>query len=114
MPGPIDNPGHFSSVVAITPAVSAAGTMGADGIVASSDNGVGVVGTSQSGYGISGGGGDIGVYAHNLTTPTNAVYLATRGLAGDFRGDVDVWGNGNFRGDVTVSGNVTVTGDVIL
>jgi len=60
-----------------------------------------VAGHSTSGYGVSGEGGDIGVYAHNLTAPTT-VYLATRGVAGDF------------YGDVRVSGNVTVSGDVIL
>ena len=68
----------------------------------STDSGIGIVATSQSSYGISGGGGDIGVYAHNLTTPANVVYLATRGLAGDF------------YGNVSVTGSITVTGDVIL
>src|SRR5438270_11471348 len=98
MGGGGDNPGNFNSSVAGTPAVSASGTNGAAGITVTSDSGTAVVGTSQSSYGISGGGGDIGVFAHNLTTPANAVYLATSGLAGDFRGNVDVWGNGNFRG----------------
>lgn len=90
-----------------------------------SASGTAIVAKSQSGYGITSEGGNIGVYAHNLTTPGIAVYLATSGLAGDFRGNIDVWGNGNFRGDVAasgngnfgnvaVSGNVTVSGDVIL
>src|SRR5947209_4708568 len=102
MGGGGDNPGNFNSSVAGTPAVSASANNGAAGITVTSDSGTAVVGTSQSSYGISGGGGDIGVYAHNLTTPTNVVYLATRGLAGDF------------YGNVAVSGNVTVKGDVIL
>jgi hypothetical protein len=104
MGGGGDNPGNFNSSGAGTPAVSASGTNGAGGIIATSDSGTGVVVTSQSGYGISGGGGDIGMYAHNLTTPANVVYLATRGLAGDFRGDVYIWGN------VTVTQDVTLTG----
>ena len=33
-------------------------------------------------------GGDIGVYAHNLTNTGNAVYLGTRSLGGDFFGEV--------------------------
>ncbi len=98
MGGGGDNPGNFNSSGAGTPAVSASGTNGAGGIIATSDSGTAVVGTSQSSYGISGGGGDIGVYAHNLTTPANVVYLATRGLAGDF------------YGNVTVSGDVILTG----
>src|SRR5712691_10708588 len=92
MGGGGDNPGNFNSSGASTPAMSASGTNGAGGITATSDSGTAVLGTSQSGYGISGGGGDIGVYAHNLTTPANVVYLATGGLAGDLRGDVDIWG----------------------
>ena len=79
-----------------------------NGVVGYSESGTGVAGHSTSGYGVSGEGGDIGVYAHNLTTPGNTVYLATRGLAGDFSGDVAVSGN------ITVTGNVTVSGDVIL
>lgn len=155
MGGSTQNPGNFNSNVADIPAVDATGVgtaivaEGSTGIqatsyngtaiVATSTNGTGIqatsssgsgsgtaiIGTSQSGYGITGEGGNIGVYAHNLTTPGIAVYLATSGLAGDFRGNIDVWGNGNFRGDVAasgngnfgnvaVSGNVTVGGDVIL
>jgi hypothetical protein len=49
-------------------------------------------------------GGDIGVYAHNLTTPANVVYLATRGLAGDFYGDA------YFHNNITVAGDVILTG----
>src|SRR5438034_5000153 len=104
MGGGGDSPGNFNSSGAGTPAVSASGTNGAGGIIATSDSGTGIIGTSQSGYGISGGGGDIGVFAHNLTTPANAVYLATGGLAGDFRGDVFIWGN------VTVTKDVSLTG----
>ncbi len=79
-----------------------------NGVVGYSESGTGVAGHSSSGYGVSGEGGDVGVYAHNLTAPGNVVYLATRGVAGDFYGDVRVSGN------VAASGNVTVTGDVIL
>ncbi len=79
-----------------------------NGVVGYSESGTGVAGHSTSGYGVRGEGGDIGVYAQNLTTPGNSVYLATRGLAGDFSGDVAVSGN------ITVTGNVTVSGDVIL
>jgi hypothetical protein len=97
---------------------------GGNGVEGNSNGGNGVVGSSSGGYGVSGSGGDIGVYAQNLATPGNVVYLATRGLAGDFRGDVVVSGNGSFGnvatsgngnfGNVAVSGNVTVSGDVIL
>lgn len=51
----------------------------------------GVVGRSINGYGVRGYGGNIGVYAENTNVHT-AAYLATPGLAGDFRGDVFVWG----------------------
>jgi hypothetical protein len=73
-----------------------------NGVVGYSESGTGVAGHSTSGYGVSGEGGNIGVYAHNLTTPGNVVYLATKGLAGDF------------HGDVAISGSVTVAGDIIL
>jgi hypothetical protein len=73
-----------------------------NGVVGYSESGIGVAGHSTSGYGVSGEGGDIGVYAHNLTTTGNVVYLATKGLAGDF------------YGNVSVTGNVTVSGDVLL
>jgi hypothetical protein len=54
--------------------------------------GTGVEGYSSHGYGIRGVGGNIGVYAQNLSSGTG-VYLATQGLAGDFDGDVQVHGN---------------------
>jgi hypothetical protein len=123
MGGSTQNPGDFNSNVVDIPAVDATGAgigivaYGAGtGIQVSSDSGAGIqatytggtaagtaiVGTSYSGYGITGEGGNIGIYAHNRTTPGIAVYLATTGLAGDFYGDVNV------------SGKVTVGGDVIL
>src|SRR2546421_383138 len=104
MGGGGDNTGNFNSSGAGTPAVSATGTNGAEGLQATSDSSTAIEGTSQSGYGVSGGGGDIGVYAHNLTTPANVVYLATRGVAGDFYGDVRVSGNVNVAGDVVLTG----------
>lgn len=80
------------------------GVGSAQGVVGISASGNGVRGTSATGYGVSGEGGDIGVYAHNTTTPHNTVYLATRGLAGDFYGDVYIHGTltksaGSFRID---------------
>ena len=46
-----------------------------------------------TGYGLAGEGGNIGVYAHNLSgTPGRDVYLATPALAGDFYGGVWVHG----------------------
>jgi hypothetical protein len=65
--------------------VSGSGNIGVSG---SSDDGTAVAGTSKNSYGVSGTGGNIGVYAQNLTAPGNVVYLATRGLAGDFYGEV--------------------------
>jgi hypothetical protein len=45
------------------------------------------------GYGLAGEGGNIGVYAHNLSgTPGRDAYLATATLAGDFYGGVWVHG----------------------
>lgn len=73
--------------------------------------GYGVSGESSQGFGISGTGGNVGVYAHNSTlNPTgtggtqNDAYLAAPGFAGDFHGNVNVLGN------VTVSGDVVLTG----
>ncbi len=73
------------------------------GVIGDSYYGTGVFGRSTTGYGVRGEGEDIGVYAHNTTAllpPSgkdprpvgNDVYLATRGLAGDFYGDVYVYG----------------------
>ena len=46
------------------------------------------------GYGVAGEGGNVGVYAHNLTgTPGRDVYLSTSALAGDFYGNVFVHGS---------------------
>jgi hypothetical protein len=73
-------------------------TSNSSAVYGKNTSGPGVTGESAQGYGISGGGGDIGVYAHNLTTPANVVYLATRALAGDFQGNVRV------SGDVILTG----------
>ena len=65
-------------------------------------------------YGITSKGSDIGIYAQNITTPTNRAFLATSGLAGDFYGDVYLRGNitvaGLFEGDVTVAGDIILYG----
>ncbi len=58
------------------------------GVVAHSSSGFGIDSVSSDSYGISGKGGDIGVYAQNLTNKGNAIYLGTKGLAGDFYGEV--------------------------
>lgn len=49
MPGPIDNPGNFTSGAPNVAAVTAVGTNGAKGIVAASDTSNGVVGTTTNG-----------------------------------------------------------------
>ena len=61
------------------------------GVHGSSANGTGVLGVSTSEYGVRGYGGNIGMFAFNYTSGTNA-YLATRALAADFYGDVNVRG----------------------
>ena len=58
------------------------------GVKAHSINGFGIDSASSNSYGISSKGGDIGVYAQNLTNTGNAVYLGTRALGGDFFGEV--------------------------
>jgi hypothetical protein len=63
--------------------------------------GVLAVAPADGGYGLYGSGADIGVYAENLLSyfrtgeawPPKAAYLATRGLAADFYGDVAVHGH---------------------
>lgn len=88
------------------------GTGGATGVYGSSESGTGVFGSGGRGtgvsgfstdgngvngqssnqYGVSGLGGNIGVYAQNLTVRGHVAYLATRGLAADFYGDVYIHG----------------------
>ncbi|MGD1149389.1 MAG: hypothetical protein ABR961_15725, partial [Thermoanaerobaculaceae bacterium] len=70
------------------------------------ENAVGyaVTGVSLNQYGVRGDGGNIGVYAHNSTAGGHDVYLATKALAIDAYGDVNVRGNlakssGSFRID---------------
>lgn len=103
--------------IAKTPGIQAA-----IGVLGESDNGTGVSARSKSGvaiqgttdddialvaistnsYGVSGTGGDIGIYAHNSSANGNDAYLATKELAGDF------------YGNVYIHGNATVTGDIVL
>jgi hypothetical protein len=85
-PAAADSTGSFASSVAGTPAVSATGTNGADGIDASSESGtalsgssdslIGVYGNSTSGIGVSGSStGNVGVSG-----------TSTSGLGGQFFG----------------------------
>jgi hypothetical protein len=60
----------------------------------------GVEGHSDTGYGVTGIGGNIGVFAQNLEQNTRA-FLGTRGLAGDFYGDVFIHGN------ISIDGNLS-------
>jgi hypothetical protein len=60
----------------------------------------GLLAISTAGYGVSGLGGNIGVYAHNLVNG-NDVYLSTQGLAGDFYGNVFVHGNLTYTGSLS-------------
>lgn len=62
------------------------------GVFGLSQDGDGVNGQSNNRYGVSGLGGDIGVHAQNLTVRGHVAYLATRGLAADFYGDVYIHG----------------------
>lgn len=70
-----------------------------------SQSGIGVAGDSPTGYGTSGTGGNIGVYAHNISGISGRdAYLATPVLSADFYGDVVVHGSlakagGSFRID---------------
>ena len=60
------------------------------------DTGIGItgVGFGKLGYGVMGSGGDIGVFAENLSIAHHHVaYLATPGLAADFYGDIFVHGS---------------------
>lgn len=93
--GSTDNVGNFSSSAANVPAV-----------YASNSDGYCVVGESTNGFGVSGIGGNVGVYARNSNPSgkSNEAYLAAPGFAGDFHGNVNVLGN------VTVSGDVILTG----
>jgi hypothetical protein len=72
------------------------------GIVANSGTNVGLVASGVESFGLAGIGGDVGIYAHNLTAERQGhvhdAYLSTGGLAGDFYGDVFV------HGKVTKSG----------
>lgn len=61
------------------------------GVTGTSTNGTGVSGTSQWDYGVRGIGGNTGVLALNPMGGTVA-YLATRGLAADFYGNVYIHG----------------------
>ena len=65
------------------------------GVQGNSGGGFGIYGNGgiagvlgQGPYGVSGEGFDIGMYAHNRTTTQIAAYLGTKGLAGDFYGEV--------------------------
>lgn len=61
------------------------------GVAGGSDSGTGIQGESNE-YAIRGYGGNIGVYAQNSTVGGHDAYLATRGLAADFYGDIWVHG----------------------
>jgi len=82
-PGVLGRSGSVAGVVGI----SATGS----GVYGETPSGVGLTGYSTTGYGVSGTGGDIGVYAANLTSGTSA-YFGTQALAGDFYGNVSVHG----------------------
>src|SRR5260221_10109231 len=84
-------PGVFASDVAGTPAVSAMGTNGADGVDATSDSGTGVSATSGSGTGL--------------------VATSSSGLAGHFVGNVSMDNGLNVAGALSSSsGTFTSTG----
>jgi hypothetical protein len=72
-------------------------SFGGNAVLAQSDsanvNIAAVRAVDAKGYGLAGEGGNIGVYAHNLSgTPGRDAYLATAALAGDFYGGVWVHG----------------------
>jgi len=72
-------------------------SFGGNAVLAQSDsanvNIAAVRAVDAKGYGLAGEGGNIGVYAHNLSgTPGRDAYLATASLAGDFYGGVWVHG----------------------
>jgi len=134
--------GIFESNVVGTPAVSATGTNGTEGINGSSDGGEGVHGISfgdnaagVAGYNLnfagggpgvlgeanSGGGegvhgishsGNAGVGGYNDSTGAGVYGTSTSGFAGYFDGNVQV--NGNVQVTGHFDGDVQVTGDVIL
>lgn len=61
------------------------------GVLGSSASKVGVYGYCRPGYGVSGVGGDIGVYAL-CTNSNNTAYLGAPSVAGDFYNDIYVHG----------------------
>src|SRR5712691_11245237 len=78
---------------------------------ASSKSGTAVIASSDSEYGVRGMGGDIGVYAHNLTDPRgNSAYLASRCCAGDFYGLVYVHGSVVVEQNLQVNTSITKPG----
>lgn len=94
-------PGVFASDTADIPAVSATGTNEADGVDASSDSGIGVFGKSSSGSGVvgiglngvSGTGGNIGVFGNSTTGGT--------GIAGTSSGSDSFGVNGQSDSSTT-------------
>lgn len=88
--------GFGTGVAGIGDAIGVQGTsdqVGVLGAVLDPHYGTAVHGEAVEGYGVSGLGGDIGVFAQNLTHSSNVAYLATRSLAADFQGDVWVSGH---------------------
>ena len=91
-------PAAFASSTADTPAVSATGTNGADGVDASSERGFGVEGQSNTSN---------GVFGHSARG---------FGVVGSSTGGVGVFGQsdfglaGQFNGNVQVNGTFSVTG----
>jgi hypothetical protein len=85
--------------------IGVAGSGRRTGVQGYTASGTGVLGISNTEYGVKGYGGNIGVYAENKTDPSHVAYLATRGLAADFYGDVYIHGRltktggGSFRID---------------
>ncbi len=109
--------GSFDSSVGGTPAVSAKGTNGAPGVVASSDTGKGIVGSSDTSSGVSGHGGkdsagvhgegSVGVYGYTWY----GVGIGVRGES-DAQTGIGVEGRGTSNGVKGISQtNLGVRGD---
>jgi hypothetical protein len=110
-----DKAGVFSSSVAGTPAVSATGTNGADGVDASSDSGTGVSASSINGSGVSGFSKN-GTGISGLTTSGTGVSGSSPGGTGVFgftKFGIGVVASGGFGTALQVQGHIQVQGDAV-
>ncbi len=98
------------------------GTDGGSGVDASSDSGSGINATSKTGEGVHAETASptmaaVAGYNRNTAGTGAAIYgetSSTAGLAGLFRGKVQVTGEITADKDVRVGGNIMVSGDVLL